>query len=71
MTTPSESTLRRRADRLDLYLTRGGRKLAGVPRGWQLVDPFYNTLVFGGEWGVSPEEIAAELTEREAVTPSP
>jgi hypothetical protein len=71
MTTPSESTLRRRADRLGLRLTRSGRPIAGVSRGWQLVDPFYNALVFGGEWGVDLDDIADELAESEAVTPSP
>jgi hypothetical protein len=68
---PSESTLRRRADRLGLRLTRSGRPIVDVPRGWQLVNQSHNGLVFGGEWGVTLEEIADELAEREAVTPSP
>jgi hypothetical protein len=71
MTTPSESTLRRRADRLGLQLSRSGDRIADVPRGWQLFDANWNWLVFGGQWGVSPDEIADELTEREAVTLTP
>lgn len=71
MNRPSESTLRRHADHLGLRLTRGGRRISGVPRGWQLVDPYYNAIVFGGEWGVSLDEIADEIAEYESVTPSP
>jgi hypothetical protein len=71
MTTPSESTLRRHADRLGLRLTRSGDQIVDVPRGWQLVDASQNWLIFGGQWGVSLDEIADELTEREAVTLTP
>jgi hypothetical protein len=61
MTTPSETTLRRRADRLGLRLSRGGRKIVGVPRGWQLINPDGGWLVFGGDWGVDLDDIATEL----------
>ncbi|MCJ7780707.1 MAG: hypothetical protein MUQ27_07765 [Acidimicrobiia bacterium] len=71
MTTPSESTLRRRANGLGLRLARSGRRIVDAPRGWQLFDANQTSLVFGGEWGVSLKEIADELTERASGTPSP
>ena len=70
MTTPSESTLRRHADRLGLRLSRSGDQLVGIPQGWQLFDASFNCLVFGGQWGVSLNEIADEIAEYESRTPS-
>jgi hypothetical protein len=60
----TEQRVRRQAAKLDLQLVKSRRRNQLSPDfgAFWLMDPYRNTLVMGGEWGCSLQEIENYLT---------